>query len=243
MTRRATLAEWLLRPVADMLRGLDRSLGGQTAVPRMLVALAASWWLYVPLHELCHAWGCLAAGGAVSRLELDEAYGAAWLARWFPYIRPGSEYAGRLSGFDTGGSDAVYLVTVFAPYLLSLVIGLPLLYVAIRQASAALLGAAAPWALAPFIALTGDYYEMGAIVASRLAALWLPGAPTRWRGDDLPLLVETLFGRLGSGGALDALGLSAGFMLGLAGAYLTYHAGAWFATRLCGNPHDHARAA
>lgn len=239
MIGRAALAEWLLRPVADILRGLDRGLGGQTALPGMLIALFASWWLYVPIHELCHAWGCLAAGGTVGRLELDEAYGAAWLARGFPYISPGSDYAGRLSGFDTGGSDAVYLATVFAPYLLTLGIGLPLLYLAIRRASAWLLGAALPWALAPFLSLTGDYYEMGAIVASRLAAPLHPEALARWRGDDLPLLVESLYGSSGRGDGLDALGLATSFLLGLAGAYLTYHAGARLAARLIGDPHDH----
>ncbi len=242
MTTRAALAEWLLRPAADVLRGLDRSLGGRFALPLMLVAMIASWWVYVPLHEFCHAWGCLLAGGTVSRLEIDEAYGAAWLAQWFPYVRPGSDYAGRLSGFDTGGSDAVYLATVFAPYLLTLVPGLPLLYHAIRHASAGWLGAAVPWALTPFISLTGDYYEIGSIVASRLATPWLPEAPTRWRADDLPRRVETLFGGAGNGGMSDALGLGIGFLLGLAGAYLTYHAGAWLATRLFGDPHVNTRA-
>jgi hypothetical protein len=239
MSARATLTEWLLRPVADVMRGLDRSLSSQIATPLMLLAMFASWWLYVPIHELFHAWGCLAAGGTVSRLELDEAYGAAWLAQWFPYIRPGSEYAGRLSGFDTGGSDWVYLVTVFFPYLLTLAIGLPLLYLAIRRASAWLLGSALPWATAPFLSLTGDYYEMGSIVASRLAAPLYPEALTRWRGDDLPLLVETLFMGTGKGVPVDALGVTTAFLLGLAGAFLTYHAGAWLAARLIGDPHDH----
>jgi len=234
-----SLGEWLLRPVADIMRGLDRSLGGQTAVPLLLIAMFASWWCYVPLHELFHAWGCLATGGTVSRLEIDAAYGGAQFAQWFPYVVSGSEYAGRLSGFDTGGSDGVYLATVFAPYLLTLGVGLPLLYLAIRRASAWLLGAAMPWAMTPFLSLTGDYYEMGSILASRLAAPIYPEAPTRWRGDDLPLLVDQRFLASGSGGIADALGIGAGFLLGLAGAYLTYHAGAWLAARLFGDPHEH----
>lgn len=243
MSARSTLTEWLWRPAFDILRGMDRSLGGWIAMPAMMLALLASWWIYVPLHELSHAWGCLAAGGTVSRLEIDEAYGAAWLAEWFPYIRPGSDYAGRLSGFDTGGSDWVYLATVFSPYLLTVFIGLPLLYLAIRHAKTWLLGAAIPWALTPFLSLTGDYYEMGSIIASRLVTPWLPDAMGRWRGDDLPLLADTLFGRGGHGTLADALGLGAGFLLGLTGAFLTYHAGAWLAARMVGNPHEHARAA
>lgn len=239
--RPATLRAWLWRPGFDVLRGMERSLDSRLALPLMMLALLASWWIYVPLHELFHAWGCLAAGGTVSRLEIDEAYGAAWLAQWFPYIRPGSEYAGRLSGFDTGGRDTVYLVTVFSPFLLTIFIGLPLLYLAIRQARAWLLGAAVPWALTPFLSLTGDYYEMGSIAASRLATPWVPEAIARWRGDDLPLMVETLFGATGNGTAMDALGLAIGFLLGLAGAYLTYHTGAFLATRLLGDPHVHTR--
>lgn len=143
----STLGEWLLQPVQDGLRGMDRSLGGRAALPLMLLAMFASWWVYVPLHELFHAWGCLLAGGTVTRLEIDTVYGAAWLARWFPYIVPGSEYAGRLSGFDTGGSDTVYLVTVWFPYLLTLFPGVPALLYASRQGNALLFGAALPWGL------------------------------------------------------------------------------------------------
>jgi hypothetical protein len=226
--------------VADILRGLDRSLGGQVALPLLILAMIASWWCYVPVHELFHAWGCLAAGGSVSRLEIAEAYGGVRLAQWFPYVVPGSEYAGRLSGFETGGRDTVYLATVFAPYLLTLAVGLPMLCLGIRRASAWLLGAALPWATAPFLSLTGDYYEMGSILVSRLAVPWQPDAPARWRGDDLMRLIDQLFLGAGGGSAVDALGVAAGFLVGLAAAYLTYHAGAWWAARLFGDPHDHS---
>jgi hypothetical protein len=74
-------------------------------------SLLLSWWVYVPIHELAHAWGCLLAGGEVTRLEIDWIYGASLLARVFPYVTVGSEYAGRLSGFDNRGSDLTYLVT------------------------------------------------------------------------------------------------------------------------------------
>jgi hypothetical protein len=42
----------------------------------------------------------------VWRLEIDPLYGGALLARWLPFVEAGGEYAGRLSGFDTAGSDA-----------------------------------------------------------------------------------------------------------------------------------------
>jgi hypothetical protein len=228
----SNLGEWLLQPVQDGLRGMDRSLGGRAALPLMLLAMFASWWVYVPLHELFHAWGCLLAGGTVTRLEIDTVYGAAWLAQWFPYIVPGSEYAGRLSGFDTGGSDTVYLVTVWFPYLLTLFPGVPALLFASRQGNALLLGAAIPWAYTPFLSLTGDFYEIGSILVSRLASPWLPEAISRWRSDDVPLLVETLFGATGHGSTADIAGIVTGFLLGVLGAFLTYGLGARLARRL-----------
>jgi hypothetical protein len=232
MSRVDALQEWFIQPFADALRAMDRSLGSRLALPLMLLAMFASWWLYVPLHELFHAWGCLVAGGTVSKLEIDTVYGAAWLAGYFPYIVPGSEYAGRLSGFDTGGSDAVYLITVLFPYLLTLFPGIPALYLAARNGSALLFGATLPWAYTPFLSLTGDYYEIGSILVSRLASLWWPPAIERWRSDDLPLLVETLFGATGSGSAGDAAGIAASLILGALGAWLTYDLGARLARRL-----------
>jgi len=50
----------------------------------------------------------------VSRLEIDPLYGADALARIFPFVSPGGAYAGRLSGFDTRGSDWIYWLTDLA---------------------------------------------------------------------------------------------------------------------------------
>jgi hypothetical protein len=82
--------------------------------------LLAGWWIYVPLHELLHAGACLIAGGTVSRLEIAPLYGGSLLARLFTFIVPASAYAGRLSGFDVHGSDAIYLATDLGPFLLAL---------------------------------------------------------------------------------------------------------------------------
>ena len=86
----------------------------------LLVIALGGWILYVPIHELLHAAGCLALGGRVDELEIQAMYGGALLERVFPFVRAGGEYAGRLTGFDTGGSDLVYLATVATPFLLSL---------------------------------------------------------------------------------------------------------------------------
>jgi hypothetical protein len=221
----------LASPLRDAIRGMDNALfhRGAWALPMLMFGMLASWWIYVPLHELFHAWGCLAAGGTVTRLEIDESYGAAWLAELFPYVSPGSKYAGRLSGFDTGGSDAVYLCTVFFPYLLTILIGVPALLAAAKSGKGAPLyfGAAVPWALTPFLSLTGDYYEIGSIVVSRMLTPWLPEAASRWRGDDLFLLIETTFGLSAGGGWIDAVGMSASLLAGTLLAFLTYTLGKW----------------
>jgi hypothetical protein len=226
-----TLRALLWMPLRDTLRGMDRAIGpgGLWALPLLMLGVGASWWLYVPLHELFHAWGCLIAGGTVSRLEIDEIYGAAWLAHWFPYVTPGSDYAGRLSGFDTGGNDLVYLCTVFFPYLLTILVGVPALSAASTstRTTPLLFGAAVPWALTPFLSLTGDYYEIGSILISGWLAPWLPETSMRWRGDDLFLLFDTLFGPAGNGTWVDVAGMTAALLLGAVLALITYALGKW----------------
>ena len=170
------LARWLALPVNDLRGAFEASLlpGRGPAWLLAGLALVVSWWIYVPVHELAHALGCLAAGGEVSRLEIAPRYGGALLARLFPWVVAGAGYAGRLVGFDTHGDDLVYLVTVAAPFLVTVLIAVPLLESIPGDRDRPLLGAvklglALPAALAPFSSLSGDYYEMGSIVISRIA--------------------------------------------------------------------------
>jgi hypothetical protein len=183
--------------------------------------LLAGWWAYVPLHELLHAGACLAAGGTVSRLEIDPLYGGSLLARLFPFIVPASAYAGRLSGFDTRGSDVIYLVTDLGPFLLALVPGSWVLRRAARSRRPLLFGLALPCALAPFLSLSGDAYEIGSLAATRLPP-W-SAAPIRQllRGDDLFEKVRELAALPHApwGGAAFAA------LAGVAWAFLTYKLG------------------
>lgn len=222
---------WLLSPIRDGLRGMERVLdvGGAGALFAVLIGMLVSWWIYVPLHELAHAYGCIVAGGSVSRLEIDTLYGGSLLSELFPFVVAGSDYAGRLSGFETGGSDAVYLFTVFAPYLLTIIVGVPMLAAMARgpRPVALLYGAAIPWAYAPYVSLVGDYYEIGSILTSRLILGWYPTA-AQWRGDDLFKLLGTLFGAQGAGGWHDLLGIGAAFVLGVLLALATCAAGGWY---------------
>jgi hypothetical protein len=236
------LVDILAAPVRDYLAALRASLHGSVpaAVGAIVGSAAVSWWVYVPVHELLHAFGCILAGGEVTRLEMDAIYGARQLQKVFPFIAVGSDYAGQLVDFDTGGSDLVYLATDALPYVLTVFPGVPLLCAAARETGSALraavkLGLALPVAFAPFISLAGDYYEMGSILVSRAAQQWQPAfSVERWRSDDLFLLVGRLFGDAGDGGAADAVGLGAALLLGTVLALLTYALGAQLARLLLG---------
>ena len=210
----------LLTPFTDTLNGLDRCLDrGARGLLLAALGLLAGWWIYVPMHELLHAAACRATGGEVTRLEIDRIYGGALLARWLPFVVPASRYAGRLSGFETHGNDLIYLATDLGPFLLTLFPGVW----ALRRAAAAkqgvLFGIALPFALAPFLSLGGDAYEIGSILATRLPPWAAPATRALLRGDDLGKKIgELAAGAPGVpwGGALLAV------LLGTLWAFGTY---------------------
>ena len=229
--------KWIIRiikkPFDDYFVALNSCLARVELknIIAIVTTLLISWWVYVPIHELLHAFGCIAGGGQVSRLEIAPVYGAGLLEKVFPFVTSGSKYAGRLSGFDTKGSDLVYLLTDFFPYLLTIVIGIPLLKsVSNRNASpfikSIVFGFSIPFAYAPFISITGDYYEMGSIIVSGYAAKLLPGAaPERWRSDDVFNLIERLFFSGAENHVRDILVVAMSFLLGIILIYATYWAG------------------
>ncbi len=221
----------MFQPFTDCLGAVEHCLAplGAWSIPVVALSVVLTWWVYVPVHELLHALGCVVTGGSVSRLEIAPIYGAALVRRVFPFVVVGSDYAGRLSGFDTHGSDLTYLATDFFPYLLTVLVGVPLLRSAAASRSkpwtaAALFGVAFPLAYVPFLSLTGDYYEMGSILVSRLVRLWSPALPLeRWRSDDLSKLLDTLSrGGLHAG---DVAGVGASFLVGVVLCFATYWAG------------------
>jgi hypothetical protein len=222
----------LLVPFADLFHGLDLCLDrGARGLLLAALGLLAGWWTYVPSHELLHAAACAAAGGGVTRLEIDRLYGGALLARVFPFVVPASAYAGRLSGFNTRGSDLIYLATDLGPFLLTLP-GVWALRRAARARRAALFGAALPFALAPFLSLSGDAYEIGSILVTRLPPWAAPAMRELLRGDDLGKKIGELAGMPGApwGGALLAL------LLGVFWAFLTYGLGSATARALGQGP-------
>ena len=223
----------------DLLRGLERVLDGRAARLLLVAAgLAAGWWIYVPLHELFHAWGCLAAGGRVSRLEIDPLYGGALLSRIVPFVVSGGAYAGRLSGFDTRGSDLVYFATDCAPYLLTLFPGVWALRRAALRASPLFFGAALSWAYAPWIAVTGDAYEIGSLGAVHLPP-WSgePGARALLVGDDVALRWEAL-AKAGPGAPWG--GLATALLVGIGWAAAIWCLASWLSSRLAAPPLESA---
>ena len=222
-------------PFRDAVRGLDRCLDtGARGLALAALGLFAGWWIYVPLHELLHAAACLAAGGQVSRLEIEAVYGGALLARVFPFVTPASDYAGRLSGFDTRGSDLIYLVTDLGPFVLTLFPGVW----ALRRAAAGrrplLFGASLPFALAPFLSLTGDAYEIGSILVTRLPPWAAPAVRGLLRGDDLGRKISAFAGMADRAGAPWG-GAALAVAIGVLWAFLTYGLGSAVA-RTLGQP-------
>lgn len=230
----------LLLPFEDFLSSLDRSLAKSAPVNIALVVITfvVVWWVYVPIHELFHAFGCMLGGGTVTELAISPKYGGAILAKIFPFVSPGSDYAGQLTGFDTGGSDLTYLLTDFLPFLLTIFIGVPLLRSARRSSplgASIKLGVSLPIAFAPFISFSGDYYEMGSIIVSRIASAFDPSLePGRWRSDDLFKLSDKLFFSGYSYGAGDVAGVILSFILGIFLIYATYFLGVLFSRVLSG---------
>jgi hypothetical protein len=215
----------------EVFAGLEHCLGARwRALALIGLGLAFGWWVYVPLHELLHAAACWVSGGTVTRLEIDRLYLGALLARFLPFVRAGSEYAGRLSGFDPHGSDAVRLATDFGPFLLTLWPGVWWLRRAARASRPFLFGAALPWALAPFLSLTGDMYEIGALLVTQLPPWAAAVVATQLRGDDLSLRLTGL-AALPQGAPWGGAALAA--FVGLCCALALYGAGS-LSARLLG---------
>jgi hypothetical protein len=226
-------------PIRDLMAAMDarvvRASHPKRALVVVLVAGIASWWIYVPVHELLHALGCYLTGGTITELQIAPEYGGALFARFLPFVVGRSDYAGRLSGFDTHGSDLIYLATDALPFLLTIFIGVRLLKACARGGPPALLGAAFVLGLAPFYCLTGDYYEMGSIITTRVLT-WVSGGPLRFasfRSDDVVKLVTDVWTQPGDfqvegvGGAVAAgFVVTGGLLCGALLAFATYAAGA-----------------
>jgi hypothetical protein len=228
----ATLRRLFRLPLDDATRAMEaivRDRSPVSALTPLVVAIAITWIVYVPVHELLHALGCAATGGDVSELQIQAVYAGALLARVFDFVVVGGEYAGRLSGFETHGRDLVYLATVLTPYLLSVFPGVTLLHVAARRASPWLFGVAAVLAFAPIYNIPGDYFETASILTTRVAT-WLgagSGNPAfaELRSDDVFALIGALATGDVEAGLASSLIVSISLVLSTLLALLTYALG------------------
>lgn len=236
----------LRQPLDDVLACLEPLFMARkpllVMIPLMVSAVVV-WVVYVPIHEILHAYGCIWSGGSVTELQISGRYLGALFAKYFPFVVTHSEYAGRLSGFDTHGSDLCYMATVFLPFMLSVLIGIPLIKAIRGRRRPILFGAAVVIGLAPFYNLTGDYNEMGTIIVTRAATLGTSNPPVfaglRPYSDDIFNLWYLLFadpaklglksfGRMALAGVVMILA----FMVGLVLSFLTYWLGHLFACAL-----------
>ena len=245
------MRRFFLQPVYDLAAVLERLFAEGPHPARtiavVIVAIAVTWFVYVPIHELLHVGACLATGGSVTELQVAPHYGGALLSRVFPFVTSGGDYAGRLSGFDTHGSDLVYLATDFGPFVISVFPGVWLLKLCARRRRAVLCGPAFVLGLAPLYNLIGDYYEMGSILTTRLAVLFTGPANRSsfesLRSDDVFKLVGQIWTHAEpihqqwSGSTAAALSLVAvSFFVGVLLALATYNLGAAIATRVPKRP-------
>jgi hypothetical protein len=199
----------------DPWNGLNHLLAAkrEAGLVWIFVGLMAGWWLYVPIHELCHAWACWLGGGEVGRLEIDGLYGGHFWAAIFPWVVPESDYAGRLSQFSTGGSDLCYFFTCFGPFLLTLFPGVWWLRRAVARGSCFAFGCALPIALAPFMSWSGDFFEMGGIVLTQLPHFAM---------DSSSLRSDDLFRWIAEVRQHPAPPWSAGLLMGMIGSVLAF---------------------
>jgi len=236
------------QPFDDVLASLGHIMTVATpfkAFGPMLIAMVITWFVYVPIHELLHVLGCVAAGGSVSKLEVAPQYGGKILAEYFSFVVSGSDYAGQLTGFDTKGSDLIYLSTVFLPFVLTVLIGVPLVRLCTKRRRPMIFGMAIVVGLAPFYNMPGDYFEMGSILTTRFVTLIQGGGnPPAFEGirsDDVFLLLKNVItqpaevgltspGQIAIGILLIGVSLTVDILL----AFITYAVGGAVAGALIG---------
>jgi hypothetical protein len=187
----------LVFPWIEVVRHLLRPLmlRREESMPRLFLPLIAvifvTWIVTVPVHEFMHAAGCVLFGGSVDELTIQPMYGGEFLAKIFPFVKAGGNYAGQLTEFDTGGSDVCYFATDFFPFLLSIFFGVPLLVIAARKRSTVLHGIGFVQIMVPIVSIPGDFYEMGSILITRSMDLPPQSAGAELiRGDDVFVVLD-----------------------------------------------------
>ena len=154
-------------------------------------AFLASWWLYVPIHELMHVAGCIIMGGEVNELAIDPMYGGKLLSNIFPFVVSESDYAGQLTDFTTPNKYAYFIVDMF-PYLLSLPAVL-LIKLATKHRHIWLFSLGFLLMFVPLTQMFGDFYEATSLGVGELMSMINPELnPQLIVSDDMFKLLASL---------------------------------------------------
>lgn len=148
---------------------------GYRALFWMLLGMFLFWHIYVPVHEMLHVAGCILSGGEVSSLNLKPRYGGLLLSKIFSFVVPASDYAGRLTGFQTPNAWSYALVDFF-PYTISL-LGVAVIRLCEKKGAAFFLSLGFILTFVPFMSIPGDYYEAVSLVTTKIAEYGDPSLP------------------------------------------------------------------
>ena len=138
----------------------------------LLLVFFISFWVYVPIHELMHAFATILVGGEVRELAIDATYGGVFFAKIFPFVVSESDYAGQLTDFTTPNKFAYFIVDMF-PYLLSLP-GVLLIRLAAKYKRLWLFSLGFLLMLVPMTQIFGDFYEAASLGIGELMSLVNP---------------------------------------------------------------------
>ena len=214
------LKKWTKTALNTPTQALSHLLddGSNKKLVILLLVFFVSFWIYVPIHELMHAFATFLVGGEVRELAIDATYGGVFFAKIFPFVVSESEYAGQLTDFTTPNKFAYFIVDMF-PYLLSLP-GVLLIRLAAKYKRLWLFSLGFLLMLVPITQIFGDFYEAASLGAGELMAMVNPSLnPQSILSDDMFKLVKSLYTNQGTN-ILAYVFVALSFILGLILAWL-----------------------
>ena len=185
----------------------------------LLLVFFISFWVYVPIHELMHAFATILVGGEVKELAIDATYGGVFFAKIFPFVVSESDYAGQLTDFTTRNKFAYFIVDMF-PYLLSLP-GVLLIRLAAKYKRLWLFSIGFLLMLVPMTQIFGDFYEVASLGMGEIMSLLNPSLnPDLIVSDDMFKLISST-NENSNKNFLIYISIGFSFILGLILAWLT----------------------
>ena len=215
------LIKWTKTALNTPTQALSHLLddGSNKKLVILLLVFFVSFWIYVPIHELMHAFATFLVGGEVRELAIDATYGGVFFAKIFPFVVSESEYAGQLTDFTTPNKFAYFIVDMF-PYLLSLP-GVLLIRLAAKYKRLWLFSLGFLLMLVPLTQIFGDFYEAASLSMGEIMSLLNPSLdPNLIVSDDMFKLLSTI-DESSKGNLLIYISIALSLLLGLILAWLT----------------------